>query len=89
MFFFSNAFCVWICSIVVCVCLCSYGYVFGLCEHMGCGAWTVSHAEGALQAADETDARALSFDGGLPVTTLLLTTIIRYITTRYITKGLY
>ncbi|KAM3960906.1 oligosaccharide transferase delta subunit [Aphomia sociella] len=53
----------------------NYGYVFGLCEHMGCGAWTVSHAEGVLLAADESDAKALHFEGGLPVTSMLLTTI--------------
>ncbi|XP_041975285.1 dolichyl-diphosphooligosaccharide--protein glycosyltransferase subunit 2 isoform X2 [Aricia agestis] len=55
----------------------NYGYVFGLCEHMGCGTWTVSHAEGALLAADESDSRALHFEGGLPATSLLLSTIIR------------
>lgn len=55
----------------------NYGYVFALCEHMGCGAWTTSHAEGVLLAADESDSSALHFDGGLPVTSLLLTTIIR------------
>ncbi|KAL0851575.1 hypothetical protein ABMA28_007357 [Loxostege sticticalis] len=55
----------------------NYGYVFALCEHMGCGAWTVSHAEGVLLAADESDARALHFDGGLPVTSMLLSTITR------------
>ncbi|XP_072947283.1 dolichyl-diphosphooligosaccharide--protein glycosyltransferase subunit 2 [Epargyreus clarus] len=55
----------------------NYGYVFAMCEHMGCGAWTAAHAEGALLAADESDARALHFDGGLPVTSLLLTTILR------------
>ncbi|CAG9581008.1 unnamed protein product [Danaus chrysippus] len=55
----------------------NYGYVFGLCEHMGCQAWTVMHAENALLAADETDGRALHFEGGLPVTSLVLSTIIR------------
>lgn len=55
----------------------SYGYVFSLCEHMGCGAWTSSHAEGVLLAADESDSRALHFDGGLPVTALILGTISR------------
>ncbi|CAH0690941.1 unnamed protein product [Chilo suppressalis] len=55
----------------------NYGYVFALCEHMGCGPWTTTHAEGVLQAADETDSRALSFDGGLPATSLLLSTILR------------
>ncbi|XP_014362300.2 dolichyl-diphosphooligosaccharide--protein glycosyltransferase subunit 2 [Papilio machaon] len=55
----------------------NYGYVFALCEHMGCGAWTASHAEGVLLAADETDARALHFDGGLPATALILGSIAR------------
>ncbi|CAG9796897.1 unnamed protein product [Diatraea saccharalis] len=55
----------------------NYGYVFGLCEHMGCTSFTTSHAEGVLQAADETDSRALSFDGGLPATSLVLSTILR------------
>ncbi|CAG4950452.1 unnamed protein product [Parnassius apollo] len=55
----------------------NYGYVFALCEHMGCGAWTSSHADGVLLAADESDSRALHFDGGLPVTALLLGTISR------------
>ncbi|XP_030029149.2 dolichyl-diphosphooligosaccharide--protein glycosyltransferase subunit 2 [Manduca sexta] len=55
----------------------NYGYVFALCEHMGCAAWTAAHAEGLLLAADETDSKALHFDGGLPTTSLLLTTITR------------
>lgn len=55
----------------------NYGYVFTMCEHMGCAAWTVAHAESALLAADETDGRALHFDGGLPVTSLVVTSIIR------------
>ncbi|XP_028160955.1 dolichyl-diphosphooligosaccharide--protein glycosyltransferase subunit 2 isoform X2 [Ostrinia furnacalis] len=55
----------------------NYGYVFALCEHMGCTAWTASHAEGVLLAADESDSRALHFDGGLPVTSMLLSTITR------------
>ncbi|CAH2102966.1 unnamed protein product [Euphydryas editha] len=55
----------------------NYGYVFALCEHMGCAAWTSTHAESALLSADETDGRALHFDGGLPVTSFLLTTILR------------
>uniref|UniRef100_A0A1E1WVG2 Dolichyl-diphosphooligosaccharide--protein glycosyltransferase subunit 2 n=1 Tax=Pectinophora gossypiella TaxID=13191 RepID=A0A1E1WVG2_PECGO len=55
----------------------NYGYVFALCEHMGCESWTASHAEGVLLAADETDARALHFEGGLPTTALLLGTIAR------------
>ncbi|XP_059058428.1 dolichyl-diphosphooligosaccharide--protein glycosyltransferase subunit 2 [Achroia grisella] len=55
----------------------NYGYVFGLCEHMGCGVWTSTHAEGVLLAADESDAKALHFEGGLPVTSLLLTTIVK------------
>lgn len=55
----------------------NYGYVFALCEHMGCGLWTTSHAEGVILAADETDSRALHFEGGLPVTSQLLTTITR------------
>lgn len=48
-----------------------------MCEHMGCAAWTAAHAESALLAADESDGRALHFDGGLPVTSLVLTSIIR------------
>lgn len=63
--------------IVVCYVF-SYGYVFALCEHIGCGAWTASHAEGVLLAADESDGRALHFEGGLPVTALILSTISRY-----------
>lgn len=55
----------------------NYGYVFALCEHMGCGAWTASHAEGVLLAADESDSKALHFEGGLPVTANLLTSIQR------------
>ncbi|XP_026492688.1 dolichyl-diphosphooligosaccharide--protein glycosyltransferase subunit 2 [Vanessa tameamea] len=55
----------------------NYGYVFTLCEHIGCTAWTATHAESALLAADETDGRSLHFDGGLPVTSLVLSTIIR------------
>ncbi|XP_035449327.2 dolichyl-diphosphooligosaccharide--protein glycosyltransferase subunit 2 [Spodoptera frugiperda] len=55
----------------------NYGYVFSLCEHMGCGAWTAAHAEGVLLAADESDARALHFDGGLPATATLLAAIHR------------
>ncbi|KAJ8735256.1 hypothetical protein PYW07_006876 [Mythimna separata] len=55
----------------------NYGYVFALCEHMGCGLWTASHAEGVLLAADESDSKALHFEGGLPVTSNLLTTIQR------------
>ncbi|CAH0592147.1 unnamed protein product [Chrysodeixis includens] len=55
----------------------NYGYVFALCEHMGCGAWTAQHAEGVLLAADESDSKALHFEGGLPVTSNLLTTISR------------
>lgn len=55
----------------------SYGYVFGLCEHMGCESWTTAHAEGVLLAADETDSKVLHFEGGLPITSLLLTTILR------------
>ncbi|XP_063394747.1 dolichyl-diphosphooligosaccharide--protein glycosyltransferase subunit 2 [Cydia fagiglandana] len=55
----------------------NYGYVFGLCEHMGCLAWSAQHAEGVLLAADESDAKALHFEGGLPVTSLVLSTILR------------
>ncbi|XP_061708328.1 dolichyl-diphosphooligosaccharide--protein glycosyltransferase subunit 2 [Cydia pomonella] len=55
----------------------NYGYVFGLCEHMGCAAWSAQHAEGVLLAADESDARALHFEGGLPVTALVLSTVLR------------
>nr|XP_049691989.1 dolichyl-diphosphooligosaccharide--protein glycosyltransferase subunit 2 [Helicoverpa armigera]XP_049692612.1 dolichyl-diphosphooligosaccharide--protein glycosyltransferase subunit 2-like [Helicoverpa armigera] len=55
----------------------NYGYVFALCEHMGCGAWTASHAEGVLLAADESDSKALHFEGGLPVTANLLGSIQR------------
>ncbi|XP_063357980.1 dolichyl-diphosphooligosaccharide--protein glycosyltransferase subunit 2 [Cydia amplana] len=55
----------------------NYGYVFGLCEHMGCLAWSAAHAEGVLLAADESDARALHFEGGLPVTSLVLSTVLR------------
>ncbi|XP_045455863.1 dolichyl-diphosphooligosaccharide--protein glycosyltransferase subunit 2 [Melitaea cinxia] len=55
----------------------NYGYLFALCEHIGCEAWTGTHAESALLAADETDGRALHFDGGLPVTSFLLTSILR------------
>ncbi|KAG7310862.1 hypothetical protein JYU34_003693 [Plutella xylostella] len=55
----------------------NFGYVFILCEHMGCGKWTASHAEGVLQGADESDARALHFEGGLPVTAALLGTVVR------------
>ncbi|CAH0694841.1 unnamed protein product [Spodoptera exigua] len=55
----------------------NYGFVFALCEHMGCGAWSAAHAEGVLLAADESDARALHFDGGLPVTAALLASIHR------------
>ncbi|XP_068627071.1 dolichyl-diphosphooligosaccharide--protein glycosyltransferase subunit 2 [Battus philenor] len=55
----------------------NYGYVFALCEHIGCETWTASHAEGVLLAADESDSRALHFDGGLPVTSLLLGSIFR------------
>ncbi|CAH2256735.1 jg10964 [Pararge aegeria aegeria] len=55
----------------------NYAYVFALCEHMGCNAWTAMHAESALLAADETDSKMLHFDGGLPVTSLVLSTIFR------------
>ncbi|XP_075992072.1 oligosaccharide transferase delta subunit [Anticarsia gemmatalis] len=55
----------------------NYGYVFALCEHMGCTAWTVTHAEGVLLAADESDSKALHFEGGLPVTSNLLSSIMR------------
>ncbi|XP_069361221.1 uncharacterized protein [Maniola hyperantus] len=55
----------------------NYGYVFAMCEHMGCGAWTAAHAESALLAADETDSKVLHFDGGLPVTSFVLSTILR------------
>ncbi|XP_053609651.1 dolichyl-diphosphooligosaccharide--protein glycosyltransferase subunit 2 [Plodia interpunctella] len=55
----------------------NYGYVFALCEHIGCGDWTISHAEGVLQAADESDFKALHFEGGLPTTSTLLSTITR------------
>ncbi|XP_023949697.2 dolichyl-diphosphooligosaccharide--protein glycosyltransferase subunit 2 [Bicyclus anynana] len=55
----------------------NYAYLFALCEHMGCQAWTAMHAESALLAADETDSKMLHFDGGLPVTSAILSTIIR------------
>ncbi|XP_045511409.1 dolichyl-diphosphooligosaccharide--protein glycosyltransferase subunit 2 [Colias croceus] len=55
----------------------NYGYVFALCEHMGCGAWTAQHSEGILLSADESDGKSLQFEGGLPVTSFLLTTILR------------
>lgn len=55
----------------------NYGYIFLLCEHMGCGAWTLQNTPSVLAAADETDGRVLNFDGGLPVTSLLLSTIFR------------
>lgn len=55
----------------------SYAYVFALCEHMGSMAWTATHAEGVLLAADESDSKALHFEGGLPVTSALLSTITR------------
>ncbi|CAH1639378.1 unnamed protein product [Spodoptera littoralis] len=54
----------------------NYGYVFSLCEHMGCGAWTAAHADAVLLAADEADA-ALHFEGGLPATATLLAAIHR------------
>lgn len=49
---------------------------------MGCGAWTAAHAEGVLLAADESDARALHFDGGLPATATLLAAIHRSVLRR-------
>ncbi|CAH2049907.1 unnamed protein product, partial [Iphiclides podalirius] len=56
----------------------NYAYLFALCEHMGCGGtWTSSHAEGVLLTADESDSRALFFEGGLPATALILGTISR------------
>ncbi|XP_060808440.1 dolichyl-diphosphooligosaccharide--protein glycosyltransferase subunit 2 isoform X2 [Amyelois transitella] len=55
----------------------NYGYLFALCEHMGCGDWSTSHAEGVLLAADESDGKALHFEGGLPATSMLLSTIAR------------
>ncbi|XP_063549015.1 dolichyl-diphosphooligosaccharide--protein glycosyltransferase subunit 2 [Cydia strobilella] len=55
----------------------NYGFVFGLCEHMGCLSWNAQHAEGVLLAADESDAKALHFEGGLPVTSLVLSTVLR------------
>lgn len=55
----------------------NYGYVFALCEHMGCDAWSATHAEGVLLAADESDSKALHFEGGLPVTSNILTSIMR------------
>ncbi|CAB3240148.1 unnamed protein product [Arctia plantaginis] len=55
----------------------NYAYVFALCEHMGSLAWTATHAEGVLLAADESDSKALHFEGGLPVTSHLLSTITR------------
>ncbi|XP_045524133.1 dolichyl-diphosphooligosaccharide--protein glycosyltransferase subunit 2 isoform X2 [Pieris brassicae] len=55
----------------------NYGYVFALCEHMGCEAWTAQHSEGVLLSADESDSKSLHFEGGLPVTSFLLTTILR------------
>ncbi|KAI5631326.1 oligosaccharyltransferase subunit ribophorin II domain-containing protein [Phthorimaea operculella] len=55
----------------------NYGYVFALCEHIGCESWTASHAEGVLLAADESEGKALHFEGGLPATSLVLTSIFR------------
>ncbi|KAJ0182793.1 hypothetical protein K1T71_002162 [Dendrolimus kikuchii] len=55
----------------------NYGYVFALCEHMGCGGWTATHAEGVILSADESDGKALHFEGGLPVTSFVLSTIAR------------
>ncbi|VVD02490.1 unnamed protein product [Leptidea sinapis] len=55
----------------------NYGFVFALCEHMGCGAWTAQHSEGIILSADESDSKALHFEGGLPVTSFLLTSILR------------
>lgn len=55
----------------------NYGYLFALCEHMGCGGWTASHAEGVILSADESDGKALHFEGGLPTTSFILSTISR------------
>ncbi|CAK1544392.1 unnamed protein product [Leptosia nina] len=55
----------------------NYGFVFALCEHMGCEAWTAQHTDGILLSADESDSKALHFEGGLPVTSFVLTTILR------------
>ncbi|GBP44598.1 Dolichyl-diphosphooligosaccharide--protein glycosyltransferase subunit 2 [Eumeta japonica] len=55
----------------------NYGYVFLMCEHMGCESWTAERAESLILQADESDGKALHWEGGLPVTATILGTLFR------------
>lgn len=55
----------------------SLGLVFHICAEVGCGAWAFERIEDAVIQADEVDGKLLHWEGGLPVTALVLTGIIK------------
>ncbi|XP_077293027.1 oligosaccharide transferase delta subunit [Arctopsyche grandis] len=53
------------------------GLVFHICAEVGCGTWAFERIEDAVIQADEVDGKLLHWEGGLPVTALVLTGIIK------------